>query len=119
MSTQTGTTTSDGDAAERPTVAVVTLGCGRNEVDSDQLQGLFDVHGHTVVDDPQGADVVLVNTCTFIAPAKQESVDTVLAACDLKDSGTRAVVVVGCMAQRYPTELAEISYVPGGILGMR
>lgn len=90
-----------------PTVAVVTLGCGRNEVDSDQLQGMFDVHGHDVVDDPNGADVVLVNTCTFIAPAKQESVDTVLAACDLKDDGAKAVVVVGCMAQRYPHELAD------------
>ncbi len=96
------------DPATPPTVAVVTLGCGRNEVDSDQLQGMFDVHGHRVVDDPAGADVVLVNTCTFIEPAKQESVDTVLAACDLKDDDTRAVVVVvGCMAQRYPHELAD------------
>ena len=93
--------------ADAPTVAVVTLGCGRNEVDTDQLQGLFTVHGHRVVDEAEGADVVLVNTCTFIAPAKQESVDTVLAACDLKASGTKAVVVVGCMAQRYPHELAD------------
>jgi len=95
------------DRAGMPSVAVVTLGCGRNEVDTDQLQGMFDVHGHRVVDDPQDADVVLVNTCTFIAPAKQESVDTVLAACDLKNDGARAVVVVGCMAQRYPNELAD------------
>ncbi|MFT4837943.1 MAG: ribosomal protein S12 methylthiotransferase [Nonlabens sp.] len=94
-------------APNAPTVAVVTLGCGRNEVDTDQLQGLFNIHGHTVVDEAEGADVVLVNTCTFIAPAKQESVDTVLAACDLKKSGTKAVVVVGCMAQRYPHELAD------------
>ena len=106
MTVPTDTSTPATDAA-RPTVAVVTLGCGRNEVDTDQLQGMFDVHGHQVVDDPNGADVVLVNTCTFIAPAKQESVDTVLAACDLKESGTQAVVVVGCMAQRYPHELAE------------
>lgn len=94
-------------AATAPRVAVVTLGCGRNEVDSDQLQGMFDVHGHAVVDDPTSADVVLVNTCTFIAPAKQESVDTVLAACDRKDDGAQAVLVVGCMAQRYPHELAD------------
>lgn len=91
----------------RATVAVVTLGCGRNEVDSDQLQGMFTAVGHTVVDEAEGADVVLVNTCTFIAPAKKESVDTVLAACDLKDAGTRHVLVVGCMAQRYPQELAD------------
>ncbi len=89
-------------------VAIVTLGCGRNEVDSDQLAGLFHRDGATVVDEPGDADVVLVNTCTFIAPAKQESIDTVLAACQLKDDGdARAVLVVGCMAQRYPDELAE------------
>jgi ribosomal protein S12 methylthiotransferase len=91
-----------------PSVAIVTLGCGRNEVDSDQLAGLFHREGRTVIDDPAAADVVLVNTCTFIAPAKQESIDTVLEACQLKDDGAaRAVVVVGCMAQRYPHELAE------------
>ena len=88
-------------------VAIVTLGCGRNEVDSDQLAGLFLREGMQVVAEADQADVVLVNTCTFIAPAKQESVDTVLAACDLKDSGARGVVVVGCMAQRYPQDLAE------------
>lgn len=95
-------------SASAPTVAIVTLGCGRNEVDSDQLAGLFHREGTPVVDDPAAADVVLVNTCTFIAPAKQESIDTVLAACQLKDDGAaRAVLVVGCMAQRYPHELAE------------
>jgi ribosomal protein S12 methylthiotransferase len=88
-------------------VAIVTLGCGRNEVDSEQLAGLFHLAGTEVVDDPAAADVVLVNTCTFIAPAKQESIDTILAACQLKDQGARAVLVVGCMAQRYPDELAE------------
>jgi ribosomal protein S12 methylthiotransferase len=90
------------------TVAIVTLGCGRNEVDTDQLAGLLHRDGAQLVDDPAEAEVVLVNTCTFIAPAKQESIDTVLAACQLKDDGAaRAVLVVGCMAQRYPDELAE------------
>jgi ribosomal protein S12 methylthiotransferase RimO len=93
--------------ADRTTVSIITLGCGRNEVDSDQLAGLFDASGVDVVDDPEDADVVLVNTCTFIAPAKQESIDTVLAACDLKERGARAVLVVGCMAERYPHELAD------------
>jgi len=90
------------------TVAIITLGCGRNEVDSDQLAGLMLREGRNVIDDPAAADVVLVNTCTFIAPAKQESIDTVLEACRLKDDGVaRAVLVVGCMAQRYPQELAD------------
>jgi ribosomal protein S12 methylthiotransferase len=95
-------------APRPPTVAIVTLGCGRNEVDSDQLAGLFHRSGAQIVEDADDAEVVLVNTCTFIAPAKQESVDTVLEACNLKDDGgARAVLVVGCMAQRYPQELAE------------
>ena len=96
-------------APGRPaSVAIVTLGCGRNEVDSDQLAGLFHRAGTPVVDDATTAEVVVVNTCTFIAPAKQESIDTVLEACQLKEEGgARAVLVVGCMAQRYPQELAE------------
>ncbi|HEX2026504.1 MAG TPA: 30S ribosomal protein S12 methylthiotransferase RimO [Nitriliruptorales bacterium] len=89
-----------------PTFAIVTLGCARNEVDSDQLAGLLARDGYRFVEDPVGADVVLVNTCTFITPATEESVDTVLAACDLKRDATRAVVVVGCMAERYREELA-------------
>jgi ribosomal protein S12 methylthiotransferase len=77
-------------------------------VDTDQLAGLLSSAGAEVLDDPLAADVVLVNTCTFIAPAKQESIDTVLEACQLKEDGrARAVLVVGCMAQRYPHELAE------------
>jgi ribosomal protein S12 methylthiotransferase len=89
-------------------VAIVTLGCGRNEVDSDQLAGHLAQAGMSVVAEAAEAEVVLVNTCTFIGPAKQESIDTILAACELKEQGAaRAVLVVGCMAQRYPQELAE------------
>jgi len=99
-------------------VAIVTLGCGRNEVDSDQLAGLFHREGASIVDDPATADVVLVNTCTFIAPAKQESIDTVLEACQLKEDGqARAVLVVGCMAQRYPRELADAIPEADAIIG--
>lgn len=89
-------------------VAIVTLGCGRNDVDTEQLAGVFAHAGVEVVEDANDCDAILINTCTFIAEAKQESIDTVLAACDVKDSGAaRAVVVIGCMAQRYPEELAE------------
>lgn len=101
-------------AVARPRVAIVTLGCGRNEVDSDQLAGLLGAR-FEVTADATDADVVLVNTCTFIEPAKQESIDTILAAADLKrddeEEGRTAsatgVVVIGCMAQRYPQELSE------------
>lgn len=89
-------------------VAIVTLGCGRNDVDTEQLAGVFAHAGVEVVEDANDCDAILINTCTFIAEAKQESIDTVLAACDVKDNGAaRAVVVIGCMAQRYPNELAE------------
>lgn len=103
---------------DAPRVAIVTLGCGRNEVDSDQLAGLLTMEGIQVVAEAEDADLVMVNTCTFIAPAKQESVDTVLAACDLKEDGNaRSVVVVGCMAQRYPDDLAESIPEADAILG--
>jgi ribosomal protein S12 methylthiotransferase len=88
-------------------VALVTLGCARNEVDSEELAGRLAADGFILVDDAVDADAVLVNTCGFVAAAKKDSVDTLLAAADLKaDGGPRAVIAVGCLAQRYGTELA-------------
>ncbi len=88
-------------------VALVTLGCARNEVDSEELAGRLAADGFILVDDAADADAVLVNTCGFVAAAKKDSVDTLLAAADLKvEGGPRAVVAVGCLAQRYGTELA-------------
>jgi ribosomal protein S12 methylthiotransferase len=83
-------------------VAVVTLGCARNEVDSEELAGRLAAGGYRLVEDAEDADAVLVNTCGFIESAKKDSVDAVLAA---TDSGAR-VVAVGCMAERYGSELA-------------
>jgi ribosomal protein S12 methylthiotransferase RimO len=83
-------------------VAVVTLGCARNEVDSEELAGRLSAEGYELVDDAEGADAVLVNTCGFIETAKKDSVDAILAA---TDSGA-SVVAVGCMAERYGSELA-------------
>jgi ribosomal protein S12 methylthiotransferase RimO len=83
-------------------VAVVTLGCARNEVDSEELAGRLAAGGYELVEDADGADAVLVNTCGFIESAKKDSVDAILAA---TDSGAR-VVAVGCMAERYGSELA-------------
>src|SRR4051795_11733524 len=84
------------------TVAVVTLGCARNEVDSEELAGRLAADGYELVDDADTADAVLVNTCGFIETAKKDSVDALLAAAD---SGA-PVVAVGCMAERYGSELA-------------
>jgi ribosomal protein S12 methylthiotransferase len=83
-------------------VAVVTLGCARNEVDSEELAGRLAGEGYQLVDDADDADAVLVNTCGFIESAKKDSVDAILAA---TDSGAE-VIAVGCMAERYGSELA-------------
>lgn len=93
----------DSDTPATPgTVSVVTLGCARNEVDSEELAGRLAAGGWRVSAGGEDADVVLVNTCGFVAQAKQDSIDTVLAA-----AGTGATVVAaGCLAERYGRELA-------------
>jgi ribosomal protein S12 methylthiotransferase RimO len=100
------------------TVAVVTLGCARNEVDSEELAGRLAADGWILVDDVEKAEVALINTCGFIESAKKDSVDALLEANSLKGHGvTRAVVAVGCMAERYGQELAEALPEADAILG--
>ncbi|MEI6843765.1 MAG: 30S ribosomal protein S12 methylthiotransferase RimO [Actinomycetes bacterium] len=100
------------------TVAVVTLGCARNEVDSEELAGRLAADGWTLVDDVELAQVALVNTCGFIESAKKDSIDALLEANSLKGHGvTRAVVAVGCMAERYGEELAKALPEADAILG--
>ena len=89
-------------------VALVTLGCTRNEVDSEELAGRLAAEGWQLVDDASQADVAVVNTCGFIEQAKKDSIDAVLEAGQLRETGrTQAVVAVGCLAERYGRELAE------------
>ena len=82
---------------------MVTLGCARNEVDSEELAARLAAGGWTLRGEGEDADVVLVNTCGFIQAAKQESIDELLSAAD---SGAK-VAAVGCLAERYGTELAD------------
>ncbi len=90
-----------------PRVALVTLGCARNEVDSEELAGRLAMAGFDLVDDAEDADAVLVNTCGFIDAAKRESIDVLLSAGGRTPAGgRRTVVAVGCMAERYGQELA-------------
>ncbi|HTY73473.1 MAG TPA: 30S ribosomal protein S12 methylthiotransferase RimO [Actinomycetes bacterium] len=101
-----------------PRVALVTLGCARNDVDSEELAGRLEAHGFELVAEPADADAVLVNTCGFIEAAKKDSVDTLLAAADLKAAGgPRAVVAVGCLAERYGAELADALPEADAVLG--
>ncbi|WP_055585332.1 30S ribosomal protein S12 methylthiotransferase RimO [Peterkaempfera griseoplana] len=103
---------------ERRTVALVTLGCARNEVDSEELAGRLEADGWQLVQDAADADVAVVNTCGFVEAAKKDSVDALLEANDLKGHGrTQAVVAVGCMAERYGKELAEALPEADAVLG--
>ncbi|MCR4337424.1 MAG: 30S ribosomal protein S12 methylthiotransferase RimO [Candidatus Omnitrophica bacterium] len=88
-------------------VGVINLGCARNLVDSQEILGRLKRQGHRIVD-LQNADVAIVNTCSFIEEAKQESIDTILDLVELKKQGKlKKVIVAGCLAQRYGKELAE------------
>ncbi|ONH60268.1 ribosomal protein S12 methylthiotransferase RimO [Frankia sp. CcI49] len=126
----------------RPTrrVALVTLGCSRNEVDSEELAARLATDGWELVDDAELADAVLVNTCGFVDVAKKDSIDALLAADALREpagaatagergghgpggpggagaGGPRAVVAVGCLAERYGQELAESLPEADAVLG--
>jgi ribosomal protein S12 methylthiotransferase len=90
---------------EPQTYFLETLGCPKNQVDSDKLEGRFAADGMTPVDSPDEADIVVVNTCAFIDEARQESVDTILTLSDQRRKGAK-LVVTGCMAERHGDEIS-------------
>jgi ribosomal protein S12 methylthiotransferase len=113
-------------AADAPALAgqriyFVSLGCPKNQVDTELMLGQVAAAGHALVDSPDGADVIVVNTCAFIDAAKEESVDTILEMAQHKAAGKRGgaskLVVTGCLAQRYADDLArdipEIDHILG------
>jgi ribosomal protein S12 methylthiotransferase RimO len=107
-------------AGQAHRVALVTLGCSRNEVDSEELAARLAAGGFRLVDDAADADAVLVNTCGFVDVAKKDSIDALLAADGLRGGsgpGPQAVVAVGCLAERYGAELAESLPEADAILG--
>src|SRR3954470_11942075 len=99
-------------AAPKGTLAFVTLGCAKNLVDSEKMLGNLTQDGYALVPDPDGADVVVVNTCGFIEAARQESLGVIRELIDLKKAGrVKAVVVAGCLAERKKEALLD--EVPG------
>lgn len=91
-----------------PRIGLVTLGCDKNTVDSEHMMAALVGHGARVSSEVAEAEVVIVNTCGFIEAAKEQSVETILEACELKGSGeVKAVVAVGCMVQRYKEEMEQ------------
>jgi ribosomal protein S12 methylthiotransferase len=96
------------DVGENKALYMATLGCPKNRVDSEVMLGTLGARGYTLVDDPAAASVIVVNTCAFIGPAKQESIDTILEmAQHKKDGPCRRLIVTGCMAERYRDELRK------------
>lgn len=89
-------------------VGMISLGCNKNRVDAEIALGLLRDHGCTITGDPAEADVLMVNTCGFIAPAKEESIDAILEMAEYKKHGRcRLLVVTGCLAQRYEKDLLD------------
>ncbi|MPZ70947.1 MAG: 30S ribosomal protein S12 methylthiotransferase RimO [Actinobacteria bacterium] len=88
-------------------VAIVTLGCPKNAIDSEGLGGLLAAGGHDVIESPEDADVVLVNTCGFIDPARRETVEEVLDLAELKDVALKGLIMTGCLVARAADDLAD------------
>ena len=86
----------------------VSLGCDKNLSDSEEMLGLLTKNGHEIVDEEDKAEAIIINTCCFINDAKEESVNTILEMAEYRKNGTcRALIVTGCMAQRYKQEILE------------
>lgn len=106
------------DELSKKRVHLVSLGCPKNRVDAELMLGQMTKQGYVITNDPEDADVIVVNTCAFIDSAKEESVDTIVEMMDFKEHGkAERLIVTGCMAQRYGKELAaelpEVDYFLG------
>ena len=89
-------------------VGLISLGCSKNRVDSELMLAILRDAGHTLTADERKAEILIVNTCGFIDPAKQESIDTLLALAEYKETGCcKLLVATGCLVQRYEETLRE------------
>ena len=101
------------------TVGLVSLGCAKNLVDSENLLGMLRDRGYTIVADPAEAEIIFVNTCGFIESAKQESIDTIFEMARYKQTGRlKKLFVTGCLVQRYPEALSEEIPEVDGFMGV-
>jgi ribosomal protein S12 methylthiotransferase len=99
-------------------IGFISLGCPKNLVDSEVMIGLLQAHGHVLTADPSDADILIVNTCSFIEDSRKESIETILAAAQLKGSGScKRLIVTGCLAERYPDEICADLTEVDAILG--
>ena len=99
-------------------VAFISLGCAKNQVNCEQMMATAQAAGHTVIGAPEGADVVVVNTCGFLSSACEEAIDNILEMAELKKAGQiKKILVTGCMAQRYKDDVLNELPEVDGILG--
>ena len=90
-------------------ILFISLGCDKNLVDSERMLGKLTGQGYTLTDDEAEADIIIVNTCCFIDSAKEESINTILEMAEYKKEGRcRALIVTGCIAERYREEVLEL-----------
>ena len=93
---------------ENMRVLFISLGCDKNLVDSEEMLGLLREKGYEMTDDETQADIIVINTCCFIHDAKEESIQSILEMAEYKKSGScKALLVTGCMAQRYQEEIRQ------------
>ena len=89
-------------------IGVISLGCAKNQVDTERMLGLLAPAGYAFTEDPAQAEVLIVNTCGFIDPAKEESINSILEMAQYKQTGVcRVLVATGCLVQRYREELEK------------
>ena len=99
-------------------ILFVSLGCDKNLVDSEVMLGLLGESGYTFTDDEAEAEIVIVNSCCFIGDAKEESINTILQMAELKKTGVcKALIVTGCLSQRYREEIKKEIPEVDGIVG--
>ena len=88
-------------------IGVISLGCAKNLVDTENLLGLLNASGQELTTSYQEAEAIIINTCGFIAPAKEEAINTILEVADYKQANLKKLIVMGCLAQRYKPELEK------------
>ena len=88
-------------------IGFVSLGCSKNLVDTEMMIGLFKKNNYEIVNDPQGADVIVINTCGFIEPAKEETINTILEMAEYKMQNCKFLIVTGCLVERYKDDLIK------------
>ena len=88
-------------------VGFVSLGCSKNLVDTEMTIGMFRKNNYKIVSNPEDADIIVINTCGFIGPAKEEAINTILEMAEYKKKRCKYLIVMGCLVQRYKEELEK------------